>query len=528
MIVPCRIEIYKKICINSIFTAYETMPYVLHRLVQSVRIDRRLSSNVATANIDIFYAGFNPELILYQYGGWGDDIPIIDNFNRVKIYIDRKIQFYGVIYNYSIDDENAVVHVTCQDMFYHLNRLVDCRIPYLEYKDIYVFDMMKDLATKAGMTTIQTLCERGENYVVSDLKIKYDTQVSDVFSDATATSNTRIRCLKNGDLAIEDMYHTYEVSDVPNNINYEWDYSYIKKINSSDARRGADMLYNRLLVRFDGKNYNVYDAPVLFNYMCAENRFKEVETALGDTQEKRYRMANRTFRNDTRDMTTLTTDAVKGNPDLDLGHALRINLNNRVGHYMVTGISTAYSAEGYFDTIDIEGLLPTDFAYAVLGTGNYDDDTDSDATERDSIVKANTEGKGIRISRDKSNKMGKFNALGTESSITISVTFDNSNAGLSILDPSGVIMGLEGNPNTNGSSLTKAHGTTTVTGLTTCSSMVFSTYPGLTQSVTIFKPIKGTWLIRGVGVPTEVVGATIICSIDWVMLDEDADVATYS
>lgn len=46
------------------------------------------------------------------------------------------------------------------------------------------------------------------------------------------------------------------------------------------------MLYNRLLVRFDGKNYNVYDAPVLFNYMCAENRFKEVETALGDTQEK--------------------------------------------------------------------------------------------------------------------------------------------------------------------------------------------------------------------------------------------------
>lgn len=178
-------------------------------------------------------------------------------------------------------------------------------------------------------------------------------------------------------------------------------------------------------------------------------------------------MANRTFRNDTRDMTTLTTDAVKGNPDLDLGHALRINLNNRVGHYMVTGISTAYSAEGYFDTIDIEGLLPTDFAYAVLGTGNYDDDTDSDATERDSIVKANTEGKGIRISRDKSNKMGKFNALGTESSITISVTFDNSNAGLSILDPSGVIMGLEGNPNTNGSSLTKAHGTTTVIRLTT-------------------------------------------------------------
>jgi hypothetical protein len=532
MMVPCKVEIYKKIDKDNVFTGYETSPTVFTRLVQSVKIDRRLSTNVATANVDIFYAGYNEELILFQYGGWGDKIPLLDNFNRIKIYIDNKIQFCGIIINYNIDDEKAVVNISCQDMFYQLNRAVDCRVPYIQYQNIYVFDMLKDLAAKAGIATTLITTVRGENYHIDDIKIKYDTQISDVFSDAAATSNTRNRCLKTGELAIEDMYHTYEYSDVPNNTNYEFEYTYTKRINSSAARRGGETLYNRLLVRFNDKTYNVYDNPTLFNYMCAQNKFKEVQTTLGDTQEKRFRLANRTFRNDTREITTLTLDAVDGNPDLDLGMALRVNLDNRIGHYMVVGISTSYSADGYFDNVDIEGLLPTNYISCELGKGNYDDNGEDSSSKSQHYVtvKANVPSTAVMIKSSKANKMGKFLVNSTGTTITIKCEFDNSNAGVSIMDPSGVVIGLESNPavTNDTAKLTKAHGNMSITGLGTCSEIDFTIYPGLTQIVTIKNPIHGTWLIRGVGTPTETVGCVITCSVDWTLLNEDAEVMDYT
>lgn len=530
--VPCRIEIYKKIDKENQFSGYESSPYVFTRLIESVKIDRRLSSNVATADVDIFYAGFNEELILYQYGGSGDKIPIIDNFNRIKIIIDNKIQFWGIIINYSIDDEKNVINISCQDMFYHLNRLVDCRVPYIEYKDINVFDMLAHLAWRAGIEETKVKAQRGENYHIDEIKIKYDTQVSDVFADATATSNTRCRCDKEGKLVIEDMYHTYETSDVPKKINYDYDYSYKVRISSSQARRGGDTLYNRLLVRFNSKTYNVYDNKILFNYMCGENKFKEIQTTLGDTQEKRFRLANRTFRNDTREITTLTLDTTEGNPDLDLGQALRVNLDNRIGHYMVVGISTSYSASGYFDTIDIEGLLPTNSIYCELGDGNYDDleEESNSETSNYAAVKADKPSTEIMIKSSKANKMGKFTVGSGSITITIKCEFDNANSGVSIMSPTGEVIGLESNPLVlnDTAKLTKAHGDMAISGIGTCSEMDFTTYPSMIQTVTIKNPIAGTWLIRGVGTPTETVGCIITCSIDWTLLNKDALVMDYS
>ncbi|MBC2579999.1 hypothetical protein [Clostridium sp. DJ247] len=534
MMIPCKVEIYKKIDENNIFTGYESTPYTFTRLIESVNIDRRLSSNVATANIDMFYSGFNEDLVLYQYGGWGDKIPILDNFNKIKIYIDNKVQFYGVIINYSIDDEKAVVHLSCQDMFYHLNRLVDCRVPYIEYSNILVYDLLTDLAAKAGIPTTTVMTERGENYLVNNIKIKYDTQVSDVFADATATSNTRVRCLKTGELAIEDIYHTYEYSDVSSNINYDFEYTYTKKIAFSEAKRGGDTLYNRLLVRFDDKTYNVYDNPTLFNYMCAENKFKEIQTTLGDTQEKRFRLANRAFRNDTRETTTLILNSVEGNPNLDLGQALRVNLDSRIGHYMVVGISTSYSAEGYFDTIDIEGLLPTNYISCEISTGNYENTDESSGTNEHFVDIEAGISKNIIINKSRANKMAKFNTTAGMSQVVITCTFDNSNASASLVAPSGYIIGLESNPSaTDGTQLlTSPHGTINLTNVTVKDLMAtqisFTDYPGLTQIIKIDNPMKGTWVIRGVGVPTEDVGCTITANIKWTMLNEDADVKSYT
>ncbi|WP_315114562.1 hypothetical protein [uncultured Clostridium sp.] len=351
-----RVEIYKK------NTGEKTE---FKRTVLSLSIDRRLSMQTATANVAIDNGN---NIDLFNFGSSGG---IIDNYNTVKIYIDNKIQFTGIIKNYSINEDNKTIEISCSDMNVKLLKAIDDGQPYIIYKNIKASNMIIDLAHRAGIDDVVIDIDATKDYIVKNLKIQYDTQISDVIDEALATLEARARILKDGTFKVEKLYPSYKASDVENNINYNWYYDNFIKISSASGKRNTETLYNRVLVRYDVKNYTIFEEPKMIEYLGGEKRFKEVDSPLSDTLDKRQIVANRFLLDSWRENTNLDVVGTKGNADLDLGQIVRLKLDNILGHYMVTGIRTELTSDGnYIDQIVLDGMRENT-NIAQLSTGNY-------------------------------------------------------------------------------------------------------------------------------------------------------------
>lgn len=351
-----RVEIYKK------NTGEKTE---FKRTVLSLSIDRRLNMQTATANV-VIDNGNNVDLFNFASGDG-----IIDNYNPIKIYIDNKIQFTGIIKSYNVNENNKTIEISCSDINTKILKAIDDGNPYVIYNNIKATDMIKDLVYRAGIGSVVIDIDTSKDYIIKNLKIQYDTQISDVIDEALGTLEARARILKDGTFKVEKLYPDYKSSDVKNNINYDWYYEDFIKISSASGKRNTETLYNRVLVRYNEKTYNVFEEPRMIEYLGGEKKFKEINSPLADTLEKRQIVANRFFLDSWRENTNLDAVGTKGNPNLDLGQIIRLKLDNILGHYMTTGIKTDITSDGnYIDQISFDGMRENK-NIAVISSGNY-------------------------------------------------------------------------------------------------------------------------------------------------------------
>ena len=131
-----RVEIYKK------NTGEKTE---FKRTVLSLSIDRRLNMQTATANV-VIDNGNNVDLFNFASGDG-----IIDNYNPIKIYIDNKIQFTGIIKSYNVNENNKTIEISCSDINTKILKAIDDGNPYVIYNNIKATDMIKDLVSWAGI-----------------------------------------------------------------------------------------------------------------------------------------------------------------------------------------------------------------------------------------------------------------------------------------------------------------------------------------------------------------------------------------
>lgn len=195
--------------------------------------------------------------------------------------------------------------------------------------------------------------------------------MSDLIDECLATLEARSRIDKDGTLLIEKLYPAYKGSDVANNINYNWHYTDFVRIGSLNRKRGSETLYNRVLVRYSDTIYDVFEEPYMIKYLGFIS-FKEVESPLADTFDKRQRVANKFFLKCWRENSKVDIVATKGNHEIDLGQIIRISLyGSRIGHYMVTGINSTIEKDGvYVDQLALDGCREN-LNIAEKSTGNY-------------------------------------------------------------------------------------------------------------------------------------------------------------
>ncbi|BDR66734.1 hypothetical protein K144313037_p20080 (plasmid) [Clostridium tetani] len=338
----------------------------LKRIVLNIVIDRRIDMQTASATV-VVQDVKSKVPSLYNFG-YTDGI--IANGNHIRIYISDKIQFTGIIRNFEIDDEAKTININCHDVGCKILRPIDGGVPYHAFNNINATQLISNMAIKAGLGTPIFNIISSNNYAIKNLKMQYDVQMSDIIDEVLKTLEARARVLKDGTYKVEKLYPDYKASDVQNKINYDFYYEDFIIIGKANRKRGSETLYNRVLVRHANDKYNVFEDPSMVAYLGYKN-FKEIESPLGDTVDKRQKVASRFFLDCWRENSNVDIVATKGNPDLDLGKIVRIKLNEMIGHYIVTGIRTELTPDGnYIDQISLDGMREVN-NIAKLGKGNY-------------------------------------------------------------------------------------------------------------------------------------------------------------
>ena len=338
--------------------------YKFYNTILKLTLNRSIDMQTASLNFSIANTGTKN---LFNFTGIDG---IICNGNKVKCYINNKIQFRGIIRNFEIDDNKQILNVVCNDIMCLLLRPIDGGIPFHVFKGITATAFISLIAKKAGIDNIKFNIDISNNYTIKNLKVRYDTQMSDLIDECLGTLEARSRIDKNGTLVIEKLYPAYKSSDVKNNTNYMWHYDDFVRIGNLNRKRSSETLYNRVLIRYDDKSYDSFEEPDMLKYVGFVN-FKEVESPMADTNDKRQRVANKFFLKCWRENSKLDVIATKGKDDIDLGQIIRISLNkNVVGHYMVTGINTTIENGIYIDQLALDGCREN-LNGAKKSTGNY-------------------------------------------------------------------------------------------------------------------------------------------------------------
>jgi len=155
--------------------------------------------------------------------------------------------------------------------------------------------------------------------------------------------------------------------------HFDWTYKDSSNSSSDIAGRDASLMRNILKITCDikvgDKNQIVYDKfedPSMTEYLNGEKWYEIVDNALANTQEKRKAVAGWKYLEYWRKSTPLTVLPVVGNKNIDLGQVVKLLRDNtNPGYYLVVGVDTEVSADGYTDTLQLEGMRDKTTIYEI-------------------------------------------------------------------------------------------------------------------------------------------------------------------
>ncbi len=338
-----RVVVYKKKGYLT-YGESEADKLVLLNSLISIKINKARDTSTSEATIVAEFEHL--PMAAYQ----GGDSGIIDNYAFMEIYFDEDIQFTGIIKKYIYNENDKTITLTCHDMMY---RLLNTTSEPLVFTNQTAVDIIIALANKVGLTVSFV---GGENYTITELKIDEGTTVLDVIQNMLETMHAIIRCTKNGVVQIEEQYPNYTEGAGDAN-HFDWTYTSPTNTSTAEAGRDATEMKNILRV-ICNNNYTKFEEPSMTDYLNGEYWYNpDIENAVADTPTKRKAVAGYLYLDMWRNSTPLTILPVKGQKGHDMGQVVKLLRENTVpGYYLVVGIDTEVTAEGYMDTLQLQGM----------------------------------------------------------------------------------------------------------------------------------------------------------------------------
>lgn len=337
-----KVVIYKKTGSQS-FSNKNEEKIILSQCITSIDINKKEDTSVGEATIKFQYENVD----LANFGG--GDKGIVDNFAKIEVWIENKIQFTGVIKRYSRNTETKIFTLFCHDMYYRMNNT--CRKP-IRWQNTKASQIISCVCRLAGL---ELKILGGEDYIVKILEIDIGTMFHDIISNLIETMHARIRCSKSGVILLEYQYPPYDEKYHERN-HYDFYYKSDINIENDDSScRDATQMRNFLKISCEGK-WILYEDEVMTKYLNGENWLETYENPLATTAALKFKVAGQKFLDMWRESTSISILPVVGDPEMDLGKIARVVSKGYSGYYLIIGIDTSITDNGYTDTLQLRGM----------------------------------------------------------------------------------------------------------------------------------------------------------------------------
>lgn len=432
----------------------------------------------------------------YQGGSKG----IVDNFAQIELYFDGVIQFTGVIKKYNYDENEKTITLTCHDMIY---RLLNSTSDPLVYSSTTAAGVIADLVNKAGLGFNRA---GGTDYAIPELKIDEGTVFLDIIQSILETMHGILKCTKSGVIELDEQYPDY--TEGGGDINhFDWTYTSAKNVSTATAGRDASMMRNILRITCEN-HYTKFEDKSMTNYLNDEYWYTpDIENAVANTQQKRKAVAGFRFLDMWRNSTPLTILPVTGQKNHDMGQVVKLIRDNApIGYYLVVGITTDITADGFMDTLQLQGMRDKRTIYDIptlIKEGIIDQKLESPKGKPDEdvpmeIYSGDPTSRGINdvgfVDILEATPCWNVSLLGLEDFNPDGHNYGNTYAELSLIDPDGVEYGRYSGVNPFNTSAAAGYVESTTTG--SASKMTYSGYNSNPENWYVYSPKPGRWKLK--------------------------------
>lgn len=357
-----RVELYKK----NTMGGYDPIPKIIENTEENddiinFNIDRRIFE-ISTLDCLIDNTKRDKTLIDVVH----TELGYFDNHNIVKLYIDDKIAFTGVLKDYKYDEDKNTYFFRAEDMVYKIFKTIDCT-PYLIYQNTTAFAVIRDLFNHAGINIIK-FSDEVTDYPIKKIKIEYNNTYVDVLDKFFSVMYARFKCNRDGSVDIVRAYPPYDGVPIT-----KYKFESVDFITNGGYDRTESNIRNKLVVKASDKDIQAFICPYLLKHCNNEVYLDVAEEELADTLEKKKNVALKYFRDKLRHSKRFSLTVVDGNLNREIGDIARIVLNQSdvKGWAMVNGITTNIQDGIWQDTLELELLVADKWIIPQAVEGNY-------------------------------------------------------------------------------------------------------------------------------------------------------------
>lgn len=370
---------------------FENFPFKINDKVMSISLDRRY--NMASSELKVVLDNENG--MLSPDYSQNKEYPLIEElktsgykdvflpFNRVELelgYVGQTRRMYtGEIQPVNMISDNRTIEISCKDSYRKLLKPLDpITKKSLIYENKAAVDIVKDLLNRAGVKDyiIDMESINDKDFIIPSVKFELGTNYSDCISTILDVIGYTVRSDRFGRLVIgkpilykQTDHHIAELDDYIN-------------ISSGNYKIDPSVLRNRVIIQ-SKTGWTAFEDPFLKKYCNGEIIACGIESPWAETEEQRWAVAD-SFFIDMRRKLRRTTIAIKGDPTLDIGDLIRIKdlISTANAKYMITGIQSNFSSNGYVDTIDVEFCTNIDGHICEKAEGAYEEVDFTESTKK--------------------------------------------------------------------------------------------------------------------------------------------------
>ncbi len=334
----------------------------ISKYILGINIDRRSGTNINECKLvcdGIPYLGETP---MVRKSITNSDNVVTDPMDKMRIFINGKIQFTGWVVNYRINSDTQQVELTLHDNGILLKRALNAHpMPKVSYKGVYTTALISMLAGICGQSVTIDPKVVSRAVLIEEYAIENGQNIYDAIVELCQSLDAVISARKDGSLIVQPAYLEYTSG-------YDFNYDEINHITGASTTISASMLKPTILVEntsdSNHKKAWIFTDKEMLKYLNGWDDVEVINSNLAISEAVARNMAHERFCTMWRSAMTQDIMAADGNIDMDVDKIIQTTVDDVVEVYRVIGMTTTYNYnDGYVDKLALESLYPHDIEF---------------------------------------------------------------------------------------------------------------------------------------------------------------------